>query len=207
MTFQTRSVSRRQPIGNDRTSGRTAAPGKNAQPGVKYVGDEACARCHAKITDSFKHHPMGRSLSPITADSRPEGTVTFEAQSSRGLALAPNDEQALDEYLAYAVDEKDISAAVEHAHRAVAADPWSSLFRERLAYFLLENHNHTEALRASSAATRLHPFLRFARMFTIHSLLAQGEFERADTEFALLTAIHPDQRKSLEVWYAHERRK
>ena len=26
---------------------------------VKYVGDAACARCHAEIADTFRHHPMG----------------------------------------------------------------------------------------------------------------------------------------------------
>jgi hypothetical protein len=32
---------------------------------VKYVGDDACARCHADIMDSYRQHPMGRSLARI----------------------------------------------------------------------------------------------------------------------------------------------
>ena len=40
-------------------------PWKNAHAGVKYVGDAACARCHADIAESFRRHPMGRSLAPI----------------------------------------------------------------------------------------------------------------------------------------------
>src|SRR5687768_7805822 len=47
------------------TAARHAAlesPYKNVHPGVKYVGDTACARCHADIAESFRRHPMGRSL-------------------------------------------------------------------------------------------------------------------------------------------------
>ena len=61
---------------------------KNAQPGVKYVGDLACARCHAEIADTFRRHPMGRSLAPISplkavGGDRSNDTTTFEAGSSR----------------------------------------------------------------------------------------------------------------------------
>ena len=45
----------------------TSSPYKNTRPGVKYVGDAACSRCHAEIAETFRQHPMGRSLSPITA--------------------------------------------------------------------------------------------------------------------------------------------
>jgi Flp pilus assembly protein TadD len=38
---------------------------RNTVLGVKYVGDAACARCHAEIAMSFREHPMGRSLSPV----------------------------------------------------------------------------------------------------------------------------------------------
>src|SRR5438552_2000592 len=36
-------------------------PFRNARPGVKYVGDAACADCHEDIVQSFHAHPMGRS--------------------------------------------------------------------------------------------------------------------------------------------------
>jgi tetratricopeptide (TPR) repeat protein len=45
----------------------TESPFLNARPGVKYVGDAVCARCHADIARAFRHHPMGRSLAPIAA--------------------------------------------------------------------------------------------------------------------------------------------
>jgi Flp pilus assembly protein TadD len=41
------------------------SPYPNTRPGVKYVGDSACTRCHAEIAETFRRHPMGRSLSPI----------------------------------------------------------------------------------------------------------------------------------------------
>jgi predicted CXXCH cytochrome family protein len=61
---------------------------KNARPEVKYVGDADCARCHAEIADTFRRHPMGRSLAPIAAASglggdRSGNITTFEAGSSR----------------------------------------------------------------------------------------------------------------------------
>ena len=38
----------------------------NVRPNVQYVGDRACANCHARIAESYRHHPMGRSLKPIS---------------------------------------------------------------------------------------------------------------------------------------------
>jgi Tfp pilus assembly protein PilF len=55
------------------------------RPGIKSVGDMACARCHAKIAESYRQHPMGRSLAPVmaapaTGASDQAGRVLFEAQ-------------------------------------------------------------------------------------------------------------------------------
>src|SRR5690348_7273234 len=36
-------------------------PFRNVKPGVAYVGDAACAGCHANLVRSFHAHPMGRS--------------------------------------------------------------------------------------------------------------------------------------------------
>jgi Flp pilus assembly protein TadD len=67
--------------------GRKAVAGSpylNAQPGAKYVGDSACLRCHAEIGETFSHHPMGRSLSPIAgAVAVGPGPSQFEAQGLR----------------------------------------------------------------------------------------------------------------------------
>ena len=49
----------------DRPGWATADP--NARPGVRYVGDAACTRCHAQVAATYRRHPMGRSLMPIEA--------------------------------------------------------------------------------------------------------------------------------------------
>jgi hypothetical protein len=36
-------------------------PFRNVKPHVRYVGDQACAGCHADIDKSYHAHPMGRS--------------------------------------------------------------------------------------------------------------------------------------------------
>lgn len=38
---------------------------QNLDPGVKYVGDAACAGCHVSESETYQHHPMGRCLLPI----------------------------------------------------------------------------------------------------------------------------------------------
>ncbi len=38
---------------------------RNARPGVRFVGDEACTRCHSEIAATYRQHSMGRSLTPI----------------------------------------------------------------------------------------------------------------------------------------------
>ena len=40
-------------------------PYLNVRPDVKYVGDSVCAECHADKAETYRRHPMGRSLQPI----------------------------------------------------------------------------------------------------------------------------------------------
>src|SRR5271168_5382980 len=54
----------------------TGSPYKNTRLEVKYLGDEACIRCHAEIAASYRRHPMGRSLAPIASASATEGDAT-----------------------------------------------------------------------------------------------------------------------------------
>src|SRR4051794_30203065 len=44
-----------------------AGPYRNIHPAVQYVGDAACADCHADVAAAYKHSAMGRSLRPIAA--------------------------------------------------------------------------------------------------------------------------------------------
>jgi Tfp pilus assembly protein PilF len=58
---------------------------KATRSGINWVGDTACARCHAGIAESYRQHPMGRSLAPVvaatgTGASDGSGRVLFEAQ-------------------------------------------------------------------------------------------------------------------------------
>jgi tetratricopeptide (TPR) repeat protein len=44
-----------------------ATPYRNVRPGVAYVGDTACAGCHAEKAETYHQHPMGRSMAPTAA--------------------------------------------------------------------------------------------------------------------------------------------
>jgi hypothetical protein len=64
------------------------SPYRNVVPGVRYVGDDACAQCHAKEASSFRQHPMGRSLAPLADTARleqdgPEAHNPFQALGFR----------------------------------------------------------------------------------------------------------------------------
>src|SRR5581483_8492798 len=56
-------------VPKDTTDPRRAydGPYRNIDPDIRYVGDAACAGCHADISRSYSHHPMGRSLVPVEA--------------------------------------------------------------------------------------------------------------------------------------------
>jgi tetratricopeptide (TPR) repeat protein len=46
-------------------------PFRNIHPDVAYVGDAKCTGCHSDKADSYRRHPMGRSLLPISQATRP----------------------------------------------------------------------------------------------------------------------------------------
>lgn len=41
------------------------SPFKNVHPDIGYVGTAVCAGCHVDLADTYKKHPMGRSLEPF----------------------------------------------------------------------------------------------------------------------------------------------
>jgi tetratricopeptide (TPR) repeat protein len=64
------------------------SPYLNTRPGVAYVGDHVCVRCHREIALAYRDHPMGRSLAPVDADAAgpPMGAAAglpFESQGVR----------------------------------------------------------------------------------------------------------------------------
>jgi hypothetical protein len=40
---------------------------RNVTPDVEYVGDHACAECHAAIAETYRHHPMGQSTALVAS--------------------------------------------------------------------------------------------------------------------------------------------
>jgi hypothetical protein len=122
------------------------------------------------------------------------------------LQAAPSYEKALDECLSYAVDAGDVATARSHARQAVAVNPWSAVFRERLAFVSVQGGDWGTALDESRAALDLDPFLRFARMFLVQSHLNRKDIARAEEEFATLIGLNPGLREPLERWFAEQRR-
>lgn len=55
-----------------------AGPFQNIHPDVPYVGSEACSACHPKEALSYRQHPMGRSLVPV---SQFAGRQRYDAQT------------------------------------------------------------------------------------------------------------------------------
>jgi Flp pilus assembly protein TadD len=68
------------------------SPYKNTRAGVAYVGDAACIRCHGEIAETYRQHPMGRSLSPI-ATAPPSGN---DKESKRPLFEAKGFQYAIE---------------------------------------------------------------------------------------------------------------
>ena len=57
------------------------SPFLNVKPGVGYVGDAACAGCHAAIAESYSRHPMGRSMAHARGEEEIKaGERSFSAQ-------------------------------------------------------------------------------------------------------------------------------
>lgn len=49
------------------------SPIRNVRQDVKFVGDAKCARCHPEIAQTYREHPMGRSLTPVKDAKLPLG--------------------------------------------------------------------------------------------------------------------------------------
>lgn len=56
------------------------SPFLNVKPDVQYVGDQACASCHAALVESYQKHSMGRSLA-ILPSASPVERYSSEARN------------------------------------------------------------------------------------------------------------------------------
>ena len=66
----------------------------NAQPGVEYVGDEACGACHPSEFESFKRTGMGRSVaipSPDELRALAKPVIILRKQLSRAYSVYARD--------------------------------------------------------------------------------------------------------------------
>jgi hypothetical protein len=61
----------------------SASPFRNVGPGVGYVGDATCARCHSSIAESYRSHPMGRSVVTGAGSESASARATFDAGGYR----------------------------------------------------------------------------------------------------------------------------
>jgi tetratricopeptide repeat protein len=70
------------------------SPYRNVDPSVHYVGDDTCAQCHPAIAETYRLHPMGRSVAPVSqspaveefnkAANNPFQSLGFEFFSEKG---------------------------------------------------------------------------------------------------------------------------
>ena len=95
-----------------------ASPYQNARPGVAYVGDAACTRCHREIAQAYRSHPMGRSLAPITgiADGPP-------ASARAGLPIEHRGVQ-------YTIEHRDGRVFHKAARRDADGNPFAEIEAE-----------------------------------------------------------------------------
>jgi hypothetical protein len=174
-------------------------------PRVREIGAMVLTlldRALAKRPDDLLARRM-KAQALALSGRRPEALRLIESV----LKLAPSDERALEQCLAYAIDEGDTKSALEPARRAVALNPWSAVFRERLAYISIQHQFWDDALDQAREALRLNPFLRFARMFVIECRLHEKDTKQAEDELAILIKLNPSQRESLSQWFAEQQRK
>ena len=67
-----------------------ATPYRNVRPDVSYVGDAACAECHAGHAENYHQSPMGRSMVPVSNTEPLERYDAAAGTSSGWLSTAVN---------------------------------------------------------------------------------------------------------------------
>jgi hypothetical protein len=140
--------------------------------------------------------------------------LAFTGRKAQALRIAdtllestPYYELLIDDYCSYAIDLKRFQAALEPAKRAVALNPYSASYRERLAFLSIQVGDWKSAQHQAAEALRLNPFLKFARMFMVRCLLHSKATTAAEKEFATLVKLHANERESLEEWFAEQKRR
>jgi tetratricopeptide (TPR) repeat protein len=131
----------------------------------------------------------------------PEAMAAYEEL----LRSAPANEAALDEGASLALELGDRRAALRHARRSVASNPWSAGLHERLAKVLLLDQNLADAAREAGEALRLDPFLPLSRAVLIQVYLRRADLAQAREELTTLIALDPTERDVLQGWFDRQR--
>jgi Flp pilus assembly protein TadD len=123
-------------------------PYRNVRPGVRYVGDDACAACHAEVAKTYRGHPMARSLAPVAAATpierfdesarNPFTTPGFRYQVERETNRALHKETLTDARgrpLAEAAAEVHFAVGSGHSGRSYILDRDGHLFNSPLTWY------------------------------------------------------------------------
>ncbi|MFO0799082.1 MAG: hypothetical protein U0804_16565 [Gemmataceae bacterium] len=62
---------------------------RNVRPGVRYVGDAACAACHPAVTAAYRSHPMGRSAAWVGGGAGP--VERYDAAAHNPCKVGPHE--------------------------------------------------------------------------------------------------------------------
>lgn len=65
-----------------------STPFRNVRPEVRYVGDAACAKCHAAIASSYHGHPMGMSAAFVDKGPAAERLPDGPPSAAQGFLLS-----------------------------------------------------------------------------------------------------------------------
>lgn len=102
-----------------------ATPFRNVRPEVKYVGDQVCAGCHASHAETFRQHPMGRSLSPVAEVASQERYEPVARNPFQALGLhyhvEPRDGRVFHRETAKGPQDKILSDHEQEVHFAVGS--------------------------------------------------------------------------------------
>ncbi len=76
-----------EPIPREPEAPAFESPFRNTRPGVKYVGDAACEKCHAQIARTYRQHPMGRSAEWVRGSAFDHAAGAHASFTASGFAL------------------------------------------------------------------------------------------------------------------------
>jgi predicted CXXCH cytochrome family protein len=118
-------------------------PYRNVHPEVKYVGDEACAACHPTITESYRLHPMGRSLVPMSQQAAHEryGKQAGNPFQQLGFEfeVQHRDDRVFHRYRCRGLQGKPVCASEEEVHFVVGSGSRGRSYLVNRAGFLFQS--------------------------------------------------------------------